>query len=110
MQDAGDLALWLAEKAALPLADFHDSFSRHLVADGLPIWRAVLGTETLHPEQLGGQLVWLSETEAEPTEMVYYHGVELTSSYLNSPLRVVDETGKSFRTRLDGEPADMALL
>jgi hypothetical protein len=64
-RELGDLALWLAENAALPIADFHDSFCRRLLSEGTPIWRMVLGTETLHPEQLGGQFVWLSE--AEPT-------------------------------------------
>jgi adenylate cyclase len=108
MREVGDLALWLAENAALPIADLHDSFCRRLDAEGLPLWRAVLGTETLHPEQLGGQLVWLSE--AEPTETVYYHGVERTSSYLSSPLRVVDETGRAYRRRLDGDVSDMPLL
>lgn len=109
MRPLGELGLWLAENAALPLAELHDSYCRMLVADGLPIWRAVLGIETLHPEQLGGQLVWLAD-EAEPTEMVYSHGTENTSTYLDSPLRVVDETGKPFRRRLAGPAAEMQLL
>ena len=105
---AGELALWLADNAALSLAELHDSFCRTLVADGLPIWRAVLGTETLHPEQLGGQLVW--RADGEQTEMVYAHGVEQTSSYLDSPLRVVDETGEAWRVRLTGTAPNMPLL
>ena len=108
MRPPGELGLWLADNVALPLAELHDNYCRVLVADGLPIWRAVLGTETLHPEQLGGQLVWLAE--AEQTEMIYAHGVENTSTYLESPLRVVDETGRPFRCRLSGAPASMPLL
>lgn len=108
MQSSGELALWLAENAALPIAELHDRYCRLLVAGGLPIWRSSLGIETLHPEDAGGQLVWLAE-EA-PKAMVFYHGVENTSSYLDSPLRIVDETRKPFRTRLDGPPAGMQLL
>ena len=108
MQSPGELALWLAENAALPIAELHDGYCRMLVAGGSPIWRSSLGIETLHPEETGGQLVWLAE-EA-PKEMVFYHGVENTSSYLDSPLRIVDETGKPFRTRLTGPPAGMQLL
>lgn len=109
MRQPGELALWLAENAALPLSELHDNYSRMLVADGLPIWRSVLGIETLHPEELGGQLVWLAD-EVEQTEMVYSHGTENTSTYLDSPLRVVDETEKPFRCRLTGPPAKMQLL
>ena len=108
MRLAGELALWLADNAALSLAELHDSFCRMLVADGLPIWRAVLGTETLHPEQLGGQLVW--RADGEQTEMVYAHGVEQTSSYLDSPLRVVDETGKRGASGSPGTAPNMPLL
>lgn len=108
MRPPGELGLWLAHNAALPLAELHGSYCRMLVADGLPIWRAVIGVETLHPEQTGGQIVWLAEEEQ--TEVVYYHGVENTPVYLDSPLRVVDETGKPFRRRLIGPPAEMQLL
>jgi adenylate cyclase len=108
MRPPGELGLWLAENVALPLAELHDSYCRMLVADGLPIWRSVLGTETLHPEKLGGQLVWLAE--AAQIETVYLHGTENTSVYLDSPLRVVDETGKPFRSRLTGPAAKMQLL
>jgi adenylate cyclase len=108
MRPLGDFGLWLTEQTELPMAELHESCCRLFVADGLPIWRAVLGTETLNPEELGGQHVWLAE--AAPVRTIYYHGVELTSSYLNSPLRIVDETQKPFRQRLVGPPADMPLL
>ena len=104
----GALAIWLADNAELALEALHEGFCRRLVEAGIPIWRGVLGTETLHPEETGGQLVWLAE--AEPTAELFYHGVEATSSYLKSPLRIVDETGKPFRRRLDGSFVDMPLL
>jgi adenylate cyclase len=104
----GPLAMWLAHNAELPLEALHDGFCRRLVEAGIPIWRAALGTETLHPEETGGQLVWLAEADA--TAELFYHGVEATLSYLKSPLRIVDETGEPFRQRLDGSIMDMPLL
>ena len=108
MSSAGELALWLAENAALPMAELHGGYCRLLVSGGTPIWRSSLGIETLHPEETGGQLVWLAHEASQ--QVVFYHGVEGTSSYLDSPLRIVDETGKPFRTRLSGTPASMPLL
>lgn len=109
MLSPGQLSLWLAENAALPMAELHDGYCRLLVSGGLPIWRSSLGIETLHPEETGGQIVWVAEEETS-TAMVFYHGVENTPSYLDSPLRIVDETRKPFRVRLTGPPADMQLL
>jgi adenylate cyclase len=108
MRPLGDFGLWLADQAALPMAELHESCCELFVADGLPIWRAVLGTETLHPEEMGGQFIWLAE--GAQVRAVFYHGVETTPSYLNSPLRVVDETQKPFRQRLYGPAASMPLL
>jgi adenylate cyclase len=109
MLSAGQLSVWLADNAALPMADLHDGYCRLLVSGGLPIWRSSLGIETLHPEETGGQIVWVAE-EKTPQAIVFYHGVEGTSSYLDSPLRIVDETQKPYRVRLNGPPADMPLL
>lgn len=94
------LAVWLAENAGLSLPALHDAFCRELHARGLPLWRTVLGTETLHPEEMGGQAVWLVDETASLS--AFYHGVETTSAYLDSPLKVVDDTGEPFRRRIDG--------
>src|SRR5688572_19556574 len=102
------LAVWLAENAGLGLPDLHNAFCGFLLSRGLPLWRAVLGTETLHPEELGGQVVWLVDETASLS--AFYHGMEATPAYLDSPLKIVDETGLPFRRRLDGDGADMALL
>jgi adenylate cyclase len=102
------LAVWLTENAGLALPEFYDAFCHELASRGLPLWRVVLGTETLHPEELGGQIVWVVDETA--TLSAFYHGMEATPAYLDSPLKIVDETGEVFRRRLDENSADMPLL
>jgi len=103
------LALWLAKDAP------HDSvealfagFCQEIVRSGEPVWRASLGLEVLHPEVSGRQHIWT-------TESVSVHEADratapTSQSYLNSPTRVVDETGRPFRRRLEVPCPDMPLL
>jgi adenylate cyclase len=74
-----------------------------LVRAGLPIWRASLGLETLHPEASGFMLIWRDGvlTREEPPRA----GVLTSEAYLRSPIRVVDETGRPFRRCLAREGA-----
>jgi adenylate cyclase len=102
------LALWLADNAGQELAPFHEGFCRELIGRAIPLSRSSLGLELLHPEQSGQQSVWSNEMHA--TIRPAYHGVELTSDYLLSPARIVDETNRPFRRCLDAPAADMPLL
>jgi adenylate cyclase len=105
-----DLAGWLARQAAAEpaLATLHPAFCQALVERGLPVWRSSLGLETLHPEISGWQLIWLAgtleETEAER------RGILTRPDYVNSPTRIVDESGKPFRRRLDRPVPKLPLL
>lgn len=83
-------------------------FCAVLVRGGLPVWRASLSLETLHPEQSGASLTWM-EGALEQRERARA-GVLTHPSYLNSPMRVVDETNRPFRRRLVGAHPDMPLL
>ena len=97
------LAAWLVGHA--PVRDgmpvLFPAFCDQLVRAGLPIWRASLGLETLHPEASGFMLIWRDGmlTEEEPPRA----GVLTSESYLRSPIRVVDETGQPFRRCLAQE-------
>ena len=105
-----DLGGWLARQAAADpaLATLHPAFCQALLDRGLPVWRSTLGLETLHPEISGTQLIWLAgtleETEAER------HGILTRPDYVNSPTRIVDESNKPFRRRLDRPVKDLPLL
>jgi adenylate cyclase len=99
------LAAWLVGPAPVRegMPVLFPAFCDQLVHAGLPISRASLGLETLHPEVSGFMLVWRDgrlTREAPPRA-----GVLTSESYLRSPIRVVDETGRPFRRRLAREGA-----
>ena len=50
-----DLQTWLIAQISEqpPLDKLFNGFCRKLVKQGLPIWRANIGLETLHPEEIG---------------------------------------------------------
>jgi adenylate cyclase len=104
-----DIALWLANDA--PHHTFEalfGAFCRRMVQSGSPVWRASLGLEVLHPEVSGWQHIWTDNS-------LSVHGADratapTSQSYLNSPTRVVDETERPFRRRLEAPCLDMPLL
>jgi adenylate cyclase len=109
MNRVEDIALWLAREAPHDtLEALFAAFCREIVRSLAPVWRASLGLEVLHPEVSGWLHVWedqsLSVHEADrataPTSL----------SYLTSPTRIVDETGRPFRRRLEIPCPGMPLL
>jgi adenylate cyclase len=104
-----DIARWLANDAP------HDSvrelfiaFCQEVVRSGIPVGRASLGLEVLHPELSGWQYIWTSEGHSVHASD---RATALTSeTYLNSPTRIVDETGRPFRRLLDAPNPDLPLL
>ena len=102
------LALWLAEREGLSLKDIHVGFCDELVVRGVPLWRSALGLELLHPEQSGVRTIWSANGEVEVAQAP--KGLESTPAYLNSPVRIVDETGRPFRQRLTDAMPDLPLL
>jgi adenylate cyclase len=109
MQALDGLGRWLADRAPHhELGELFSGFCRDIVGRGLPIWRASLSLEVLHPE-LGGWLhVWTDEalTIRESARA----GIAQSPAYLNSPVKIVDETDATFRRRLDAPCPDMPLL
>ena len=105
MRLIGDFSKWLIETAAREknVADLHRLFSEKLVSFGIPLWRSSLGLEVLNPEIDGSQFRWVAhevETRLMPRG----------SDYSDSPGRVVDDTGKPYRRRLDAPVSEMWLL
>jgi adenylate cyclase len=109
MAQTEDITLWLANEAP------HDTvkglfagFCHEIVRSGVPVWRASLGLEVLHPEVSGWQHVWTDESlSVRASDRAT---APTSESYLNSPTRVVDETGRPFRRRLEAPCPDMPLL
>lgn len=104
-----NVSLWLAIEAPHhTVEELFLGFCQEIVRSGIPVWRASLGLEVLHPEVSGWQHVWtnqsLSVQEADRATAATSH------SYLNSPTRLVDETARPFRRRLEAPCLDMPLL
>lgn len=103
------IARWLVTDAP------HDSvkglfaaFCEEVVRIGMPIWRASLGLEVIHPEVSGWLHVWTREAlSVEPMDRAT---APTSSSYLTSPTRIVDETEQPLRRRLDAPCSDLPLL
>ncbi|MFL5337873.1 MAG: adenylate/guanylate cyclase domain-containing protein [Geminicoccaceae bacterium] len=106
----GDLAIWLvAESERRPtLPELFDGFCLRLGGMGIDLWRVILGLETLHPEVSGTLLRW---DAGEITKIVTDRAGILTSdTYLRSPTRIVDETGRPFRWRAGEDTMGMPRL
>lgn len=105
----GDLSLWLAKTASgnIELDDVFLEFCDWLKAHGLQIARASLGLEMLHPQLTGRQVIW----SARHVRVISAErGNQAEAEYQNSPARVIDETRRMFRRRLDSAQADFPML
>jgi adenylate cyclase len=104
----GDFADWLIEMAVgdKTVAELHRELCEKLVGLGMPLWRSSLGLELLNPEIEGSQFRWVAH---EVKTLMLPRGFD-ASDYDNSPAKVVDDTRKPLRRRLDAEITDMPLL
>ena len=109
--NVGGLAAWLVERAdaRTRLNDLFVGFCERLTDGGLPVWRATLGLETLHPEHTGWLLVWQGGALV-PRPSYARAGILAAPNYVNSPTRIVDETDAPFRCRIAEAPGEMPLM
>ncbi len=103
------LGHWLARQGSEPgrFDLFFLSFCEELKRRGLPVWRVNLGVEILHPETSGRSFTW---TDGVITRRENDRARTLGADYLNSPVRIVDDTDRPFRRRLDRPSPDLPLL
>jgi adenylate cyclase len=104
-----DITRWLVGDAPHDTVEtLFSAFCRDVVRSVAPVWRASLGLEVLHPEVSGWQHVWTDESLSVRESD---RATAITSlAYLNSPTRIVDETDRPFRRRLEAPCPDMPLL
>jgi adenylate cyclase len=104
------LGPWIAREAAQDarIDVLFGAYCAELTRCALPIWRAQLGLEILHPQTSGNVLTWTNGTiEARQTPRA---GAASSPTYLNSPTRIVDDTNKPFRRRLDRAAPEFPVL
>src|ERR1700722_20499738 len=83
-----------------------DGFCQRLVIDGVPLWRAHLAMETLHPQWSGYGYTWRRDLNAIEPEQ-YVHGSALDADFLGSPFNELivraqrGEETPSMRRRLE---------
>jgi len=64
--------------------DLFDGYCQRLVVDGMPLWRAHVAMETLHPQWSGYGYTWRRDLNAiQPGQ--YAHGEEQEQVWVNSP-------------------------
>ena len=83
------------------LAPLADGLAQQLVAAGVPIWRLRLGIRTLHPLIAALSGAWERDGGVIPVPRAE-HGLETRSSYIGSPLAIIQQTGQPFRRDLRG--------
>src|SRR5260221_3151951 len=98
----GDVTQWLLGEGRLSasIPTMLDELCWRLVGDGVPLCRATLNLETLHPQIQGVMFRWWRE-RAVTEEITYAHGIERSEAYLTSPLYRVAEHGETVRCRID---------
>lgn len=75
-------------------------FCERVSGAGVPIDRVSLHQRAFHPQYRGVSRIWRPDQPME--ERFLDHGIEKTATYLESPVRVVVEEGRSLNWRLDG--------
>jgi adenylate cyclase len=106
-----DLQTWLiAQIAEKPTLDvLFNGFCKKLVKQGLPLWRANIGLETLHPEDIGFSFLWVDGAFQERNRRAR-PGLLTSSDYMHSPAKFVDDTNQPFRWRLGEDEAGMEII
>jgi adenylate cyclase len=103
------LGHWLARQAPSlgHLDAFLNAFILELLGRGFPIWRLSLGFEILHPEISGKMLIWV---DGVLTIRQNDRANSLGQDYGTSPVKIVDETDRPFRRRLNRPSPDLPML
>ena len=106
MHDPGreidSISSWLADHGGVRVdpETLMTELCERLVGIGVPLARASYGAATLHPQLWGSQYIWRRDP-AGVSEIRHRHGVERSSTYLDSPVRVLHHGAAAVRRRLD---------
>ena len=101
-----ELAAWITEAGLAGKSEtaLLDGFCRRAVAAGLPVARAMVIIDTLHPVHEGRVARWRSEGEAGQTELIEYGPTnegEAAENWRRSPFfRLLESGGSELRIRI----------
>jgi len=75
-----------------------DQLLARVLQAGIPLWRAYIGLQLVHPQLLAMGYMW---RRGEPVqEIARAYGIQFTPSYIGSPMQAVREQGRMVRHRL----------
>ena len=79
-------------------AVFMEQLLARVLQAGIPLWRAYIGLQLVHPQLLAMGYMW---RRGEPVqEVARAYGIQFTPSYIGSPMQAVREQGRMVRHRL----------
>ena len=70
----------------------------HVLQAGIPVWRAYIGLQLVHPQLQAMGYMWRRGEKVQ--EIARAWGIQFTPSYIGSPLQAAREQGKLVRHRL----------
>ena len=87
-----------------------DGLVEKLTAVGAPVDRVRFTYRTINPQFFGHTVMWVKGQDSKATTIG--HHIEQSEDYLDSPIRVVHQTGQTFRRVLDDTltPTDHSVL
>ena len=97
------VASWLVEHGGhgTDLGRFLKKLCEHLLDEDVPLFRVRMGNRAMHPEVYGRDVIW-QRGQVGIVEIDREHGIDATSLYRNSPVRLIHEDAGALRRRLDG--------
>lgn len=100
--EGGDLVEWILgnESRSMQGVELFDALCWRMAGQGIPLWRANLSLNTLHPQIMGLGFRWWRDAGVTQ-EFRVKHGMEKRAEYLESPMRPAIEQGITVRHRLD---------
>lgn len=109
-----ELLIWLTEEALAGRVGYGllDSFCQRARAAGVPLMRAILFIDTLHPLIEGRGVRWTRDPTEDSTEFEYGDSGEALASWQRSPFHVLEVSGeRRLRLPLGGpEPCPFPMV
>ncbi|WP_341909184.1 adenylate/guanylate cyclase domain-containing protein [Ferrovibrio terrae] len=100
-------ARWLLDHdgKVMPMTALFDGFCRHLLEEGIPLFRVTTGLPSMHPLTATRAFVWQRDQGVKMAERG--HDVFQTDEYLKSPIAVIHEGAAAIRRQLEQPDAPM---
>jgi adenylate cyclase len=91
---------WLAHEGRLVLrpANFVEQLMNRVLQAGIPVWRAYIGLQLVHPQLQAMGYMWRRGEKVQ--EIARAWGIQFTPSYIGSPLQAAREQGRLVRHHL----------